>query len=206
MGLVYWLLYPPGMLRPLLALATLTTLTSAASAESDGAGVTDAVLTSKGYVIGAGSVGIQRAIQGGASVEGGKHLAGTHRFIRGQLAFGVSGRVGDYQQVRIGYEHRGCIVHDTLCAFGGIDAGYQHDRVERRLLEWGFGDGPSADYMVDAHDLILVPRAGVELGRHIKARLSLELPFYRRLDTHMDADSSDGGVGLSLSAGLGYAF
>lgn len=195
------------MLRPLLALATLTTVTATASAESDGAaGVTDGVLTSTGYVIGAGSLGIQRSIQGGVSLEGGKHLAGTHRFIRGQLAFGVSGRAGDYQQVRIGYEHRGCIVHDTLCAFGGIDAGYQHDRVESRPLEWGFSNGPSADYMVDAHDLILVPRAGVELGRHIKARLSLELPFYRRLDTHIDADSSDGGMGLSVSAGLGYAF
>jgi hypothetical protein len=195
------------MLRSLLVLATLTTLTVTASAQSaETPAAIDDVLASNGYVLGAGSLGIQRAIQTGVSLEGGKHIPGTHRFIRGQLAFGTSGDEGDYQQVRIGYEHRGCVANGSLCAFGGIDAGYQHDHVERRTFDWGFGDGPTAAYMVDAHDVLLVPRAGVELGRSIKARVSLELPFYRRLDTHMDADRSDGGVGLSVSAGLGYAF
>ena len=122
------------------------------------------------------------------------------------LAVGSSGDEGDYQQVRIGYEHRGCVLNDSLCGFGGIDAGYQHDHIAKRAFDWGFGDGPTADYVVDAHDLLLVPRAGVEVGHDIRARLSLELPFYRRLDMRMDSDRSDGGVGLSVSAGLGYAF
>jgi hypothetical protein len=194
------------MLRPLLAVASLTMLTATAAAEpSEPNREDDGVLTSNGYIVAAGGLGLQRSVQGGVQLEAGKHIAGTHRFVRGQITAGTSGRDGNFQQVRIGYEHRGCVAHDTLCAFAGLDAGYQHDHVDTRQVMWD-GSGSTDDSVVNAHDLIFVPRVGVELGRSVRTRVAVELPFYRRLDSHMDADHSDGGMGLALSFGVGYAF
>jgi hypothetical protein len=125
--------------------------------------------------------------------------------VHGQVTSGISGDSGRYMQARIGVERRTCAVREFFCAFGGADIGYQHDQVHD--TPWTFVSGTMQDpFVVDAHDVVVVPRAGVEMGRHVKTRLAIELPFYRRLDTHMDSDSSDGGLGLALSLGVGYAF
>lgn len=187
----------------LMSLAALLTMTATAAAESYDA--TQPTPPNDTYVIGAGSLGGQRALQAGVSLEAGKRLEHDRLFVRGQLTTGTSGDKGTHQQARVGVEGRGCAVRELFCAFGGVDAGYQRDQVHSTPWTLGLGD-PRDPYVVDAHDFIVVPRAGVEMGRHIKTRLALELPFYRRLDSHMDSDTSDGGMGLTLSLGVGYAF
>jgi hypothetical protein len=187
----------------MLGLAALVTMTTAASADSHD--VTQPAAPNETYVIGAASIGGQRAIQAAVQLEGGRSIQHSRTFVHGQITNGLSGDNGTYMQARIGLERRTCAVREFFCAFGGADLGYQHDQVNDTPWSFGGSDAPEP-FVVDAHDLLVVPRAGVEMGRHIKTRLAVELPFYRRLDTHMDSDPADGGLGLALSAGLGYAF
>lgn len=192
------------MNRMLVSFVALMTMTATAAAESYD--VTQPAAANETYVIGAGSIGGQRAIQLALQLEGGKSIGHSRTFMRGQLTSGTSGDSGSYTQARIGVERRNCAVREWFCAFGGVDAGYQHDMVSDTPWTFGLGSGPVERFVVDAHDLVVVPRAGVEMGRHIKTRLAVELPFYRRLDSHMDSDTSDGGMGLTVSLGAGYAF
>jgi hypothetical protein len=191
------------MNKMLLGFAALVTMTATAAAETFDA--TQPTAANETYVIGAGSIGAQRALTAGLQLEGGKSIQHSRTFMRGQLTSGRSGSAGEYMQARIGVERRNCAVRELFCAFGGLDAGYQHDQTSD--TPWSFVSGSMVEqYVVDAHDLVVVPRAGVEVGRHIKTRLAVELPFYRRLDSHMDSDRSDGGMGLTVSLGAGYAF
>lgn len=198
------LLMGVGMNTMLATLAAVMTMTAIAAAESYD--VTQPTGANETYVIGAGSIGGQRALQLALQLEVGKSIHHSRTFMRGQLTTGMSGDSGSYMQARVGVERRNCAVRELLCAFGGVDAGYQHDMVSDTPWTFGLGDGPRERFVVDAHDLVVVPRAGVEMGRHIKTRLAVELPFFRRLDSHMDSDTSDGGMGLTVSLGAGYAF
>jgi hypothetical protein len=54
--------------------------------------------------------------------------------------------------------------------------------------------------MVEAHDLMAVPRIGIELGSPIRFRAALDIPVTTRLDEHENR------VGAALSLGIGYAF
>jgi hypothetical protein len=191
------------MNKLLTAAAALLTMTATAAAESYDA--TQPTAPNETYVIGAASIGAQRAIQASLQLEGGKSIQHSRTFVRGQITSGISGDSGSYLQARVGVERRNCAVRELFCAFAGADVGYQHDQVSD--TPWTFVSGSMYDaYVVDAHDLVVVPRAGVEMGRHIKTRLAVELPFYRRLDSNMDSDSSDGGMGLAVSLGVGYSF
>jgi hypothetical protein len=192
------------MNKMLAGFAALVTMTQAAAAESYDA--TQPTARNETYVVGSGSIGAQRAIQASLQLEGGKSIHHSRTFVRGQLTSGKSGDAGSYMQARVGFERRNCAVRELFCAFGGVDAGYQHDMVNDTPWTFGLGSGPLEPFVVDAHDLVVVPRGGVEMGRHIKTRLAVELPFYRRLDSHMDSDPSDGGMGLTVSLGAGYAF
>lgn len=191
------------MNKLLAGFAALVTMTATAAAESYD--VTQPTTRNETYVIGSGSIGAQRAIQASLQLEGGKSIHHSRTFVRGQLTNGKSGDAGSYMQARVGFERRNCAVREFFCAFGGVDAGYQHDQVSD--TPWSFGgSGTSEPFVVDAHDLVVVPRGGVEMGRHLKTRLAVELPFYRRLDSHMDSDPSEGGMGVAVSLGAGYAF
>ena len=192
------------MKTTLAGFAALMTMTATAAAETYDA--TQPTTSNETYVVGSGSIGAQRAVQAGLQLEGGKSIHHSRTFVRGQLTTGKSGDSGSYMQARIGVERRNCAVRELFCAFGGVDAGYQHDMVSDTPWTLGLGSGPLDRFIVDAHDLVVVPRGGVEMGRHIKTRLAIELPFYRRLDSHMDSDPSDGGMGLTVSLGVGYAF
>jgi hypothetical protein len=121
-------------------------------------------------------------------------LSNTPLFVRAAVAGGVSGSEGRWQQARIGVEARGCVAREWVCAFGGVDAGYQHDHVIDDLL---FTD---AMHETNAHDLLLVPRAGLEVGKQIKLRSSLELPYSIRLDEREQV------VGIAATAGLAGSF
>lgn len=196
------------MNKLLAGFAALMTMTATAGAEifEETYDATQPTTGNEIYVVGSGSIGAQRALQAGLQLEGGKSIHHSRTFMRGQLTTGTSGDSGSYMQARIGVERRNCAVREFFCAFGGLDAGYQHDKVSDTPWTLGLGSGPRERFIVDAHDLVVVPRAGVEMGRHIKTRLAIELPFYRRLDSHMDSDPSDGGMGLTIALGAGYAF
>jgi hypothetical protein len=60
----------------------------------------------------------------------------------------------------------------------------------------------SDDSEIDAHDLILVPRSGVEVGGKIKVRAMVEAPLYLRLNgskgNEMDVNNG-GGFAMSLA-------
>jgi hypothetical protein len=191
------------MNKLLLGALAFVTMTATAGAETYDA--TQPAAPNETYVIGAGSIGAQRALVAGLQLEGGKSIHHSRTFMRAQLTSGRSGSAGEYTQTRIGVERRNCAVRELFCAFGGFDAGYQHDQTSDTPFSILSGS-MNEQYVVDAHDLVVVPRAGLEMGRHIKTRLAVELPFYRRLDSHMDSDSSDGGMGVTVSLGVGYAF
>ena len=140
------------------------------------------------------SIGTMRALRGGFYVDGGMRLADTPLFAHALLESGKSGSDGSYQQARGGIEARSCRVAGWLCAFAGLDVGYQHDHVVDEML---FSD---TVYMTNSHDLLAVPRVGIEVGRQLRFRLALEIPMFQSID------EDERGGGGEVSAGLGYAF
>ncbi|MDX2092579.1 MAG: hypothetical protein SFX73_32240 [Kofleriaceae bacterium] len=62
--------------------------------------------------------------------------------------------------------------------------------------------------MIKAHDLIVVPRVGVELGRSLKFRALVEAPLRARVVGYENESSQDElfGAGLALSLGVAGAF
>lgn len=190
------------MLLSLTAAMTLTLAGRAASAESYE--VTKDAKPSQGYLGVGGSLGVQRGIMGGMSIDGGKRLGDTPLFVRGQMTGGKSGTDGSFVQLRAGIEARGCI--SIVCAFGGVDLGYQRDHMIEDQL---FGSDPLE---IDAHDLVVIPRVGLEAGTKIKLRTALEVPLYKRLDKNddnpMDARHMDSqaGAGLALTVGVAGVF
>lgn len=199
------------MVRPLLCargmrffaslLAVLAT-TSVASAESYEP-MPSARPAKDGY-IGLGlELGGQRALMGGIKLDGGMRLGDTPWFARAQLTAGGSGSDGDYQQVRAGVEARSCGLGGWVCGFAGLDVGYQHDNmIDEPITFWSgdhTGDGPP-DEMTEAHDLMAVPRVGLEVGTPIRVRAALDLPMTTRLDERENRS------GAALSLGVAYAF
>jgi len=206
------------IMRTSVVLFALLASTSIASAESYDA--TQPLPPKDSYVNVGASAGVMRIFAAGVNVDGGMRLGDSPLFAHGQVAVGKSGS-GAYQQARTGIEARGCITQGWLCGFGGLDVGYQHDHADGAILfghpqhdlgsDQDFYDVFAADELVtDSHDLLAVPRVGIEVGRELRARLVLELPAYTSLD-EQDCMSSAGvrcgnGAGLMVSAGLGYAF
>lgn len=187
------------MFVTLTAALLLTLAARAASAESYDA--TKAAKPTQGYLGVGGSLGVQRAIMGGMSIDGGTRMGDTPLFARGQLTGGKSGTDGSFVQLRGGVEARGCAFRNLVCAFGGIDAGYQRDHVIDDQL---FSNEQTE---IDAHDLVLIPRAGIEAGTKIRLRTALELPLYKRLDQNDDnAMDSQAGAGLALTFGVAGVF
>jgi hypothetical protein len=101
---------------------------------------------------------------------------------------------GSYQQARAGLEARSCA--GVFCGVVGADAGYQHDSVMYETFCFGNGDCGGTN----AHDVLVAPRLGLEIGERTKFRTSIELPLAYRLDAH------DDNVGLSINAGIGGSF
>ena len=181
-------------------LAALAT-SSIASAESYDA--TQPARAKDGYVGVGVELGGQRALMGGVKIDGGLRLGDSPVFARAQVTGGGSGSDGDYQQIRVGLESRSCSAGGWVCAFAGIDAGYQHDNmIDQPITFWSgdnSGKGPSPE-MTEAHDLMAVPRAGIEVGKTVRVRAALDVPFTTRLDERENR------AGAALSLGLGYAF
>jgi hypothetical protein len=189
-------------MRFFVGLFAVLATTSIASAESYDA--TQPAVAKDGYIGVGAEFGGQRALMGGVKIDGGHRLGDTPWFARAQVTGGASGSDGNYQQVRAGVEARGCLLGGLLCGFAGVDAGYQHDHMmDKPWFNWGCSDtNPCSDRMdeVDAHDLMAVPRVGVELGTPIRLRAALDIPFTTRLDEHETR------AGAALSLGVGYAF
>jgi hypothetical protein len=187
------------MLGSLAAAMTLTLAARAAAAESYDA--TQEPTPSQGYLGVGASLGVQRAIMGGMSIDGGKRIGDTPLFVRGQMTGGKSGSDGSYVQLRAGVEARGCVFRNLLCAFGGVDTGYQRDHV----IDAAIFSNETTE--IDAHDVVMIPRLGVEAGTKIRLRTALELPMYKRLDKNDDNTmDSQTGTGLALTLGVAGVF
>jgi hypothetical protein len=195
-------------MKSLVTFAALVTLSAPALAEPYDA--TQPARPADGYLVSSVSVGGQRALRGGLSLELGHRMSEDSPLFLHVMAaagtnatFGTGG--GSYQQLRAGVEARTCAAREFFCAFAGLDAGYQRDRINSE--PWGFGHGEPGDpYIVNAHDLIVVPRLGVEAGRRIKVRSAIEAPLSRRFDATMDSDTSRSGEGLMILLGVGGAW
>jgi hypothetical protein len=187
-------------MRFFVVLFAVLASTSVASAESYDANTPGPV---KGAYVGLGAeVGEQRALMAGLKLDGGYRLGDTSLFARGQITAGYSGSDGRYQQVRVGIESRSCALGGLLCAFGGVDVGYQHDDMidQPWCLQGDTGGGCSGPDMTEAHDLMAVPRVGLELGTPIRFRAAFDLPLTTRLDERENR------VGGALSLGAAVAF
>jgi hypothetical protein len=184
----------------LAVLAATTSLTSSARAESYDA--TQSYPPKDGYVGVGVELGGQRALMGGFFLDGGYRLGDTSLFAHGRVTGGASGSDGDYQQVRAGIEARSCSDSGWVCGFAGVDAGYQHDNmIDAPFFCWSGDNGGGCEpEMTEAHDLMAVPRVGVEVGRSVRARVA----FDALLTTRLDERETRGGAALSV--GLGYAF
>lgn len=194
------LLIGTGMSKSFVALAALVTMTATAAAESYDA--TQPVPPARGYLGVGASAGVQRTIQGGFFVDGGTRISSTPLFVRGQLVGGVSGDAegASYTQMRVGIEGRGCIAREVLCAFAGADTGYQRDHVREDI--W-FSDSIKS---VDAHDVILVPRVGVEAGSKLRARMIVELPMYQQLNATDSMTFAERDVGMTFAFAIAGVF
>ena len=184
-------------MKTLLSLAILTSLTGVAAAETFEQ-IPSPARPVDGYFALGGVIGAQRAIHLGGALEVGSRVQHSPLFVRAQLAGGDSGLLtegGSFVQLRGGVEVRGCIARELLCGFTGADLGYQHEKAV--TYEYVI-DG---DLMTtDAHDLLVVPRVGYELGRTVKLRASLELPLYNRLDQR------ERGYAVAGTFGIGFGF
>jgi hypothetical protein len=187
-------------MKRLLALVISLALTATAAADpSDSSLVASRDAdTHNSYLFGALTIGGQRNLAAGAQLEAGRRLGDRDVYLRGQLTHGKNAD-GGIDQARVGLEARGC-AQQILCAFSGLDVGYQHDEAHSSF--WFTGD----EYGYDAHDAVFVPRAGFEIGNDVKIRAAVEMPFRRRFDSHVDSDTTAGGAGLAASLGAGYAF
>lgn len=187
------------MLVSLAAAMTLTLAGRAVRAESYDA--TQEPAPSQGYLGVGASLGVQRAIMGGMSIDGGKRIGDLPLFVRGQMTGGKSGTDGSFVQLRAGVEARGCVFRNLLCGFGGLDGGYQRDHVIDDQL---FDNG---QIEIDAHDVVLIPRVGIEAGSKIRLRTALEVPMYKRVDRNDDNYmDSQAGMGLAITFGVAGVF
>ena len=188
------------MSKPLSALVAVMALTAtAATAAAESYDATRTAKPSQGYLGVGGTLGAQRAIVGGMYIDGGKRISGSPLFVHGQMTGGKSGTDGSYAQLRAGVEVRGCMFAGLACAFAGADTGYQRDHMIDKGLS---GSGHSE---IDAHDLLLVPRAGLEAGSKIKLRAMLEAPLYMRVNGSDGMDASSGG-GIAGSLAVAAVF
>jgi hypothetical protein len=182
-------------MRFMVGLLAVLAVPSIAAAESYDA--TQPSAKSDGYIGLGAEFGGDRSLKGGIKLEGGYRIATTPLFVHGQITGGESGTDGDYQQVRAGVEARGCVLRELVCGFAGVDAGYQHDN----MIDHGwFAFDHDSPEMTEAHDLMAVPRVGIELGAPLRFRIALDLPVMTRLDQR------ESYVGVAVSAGVAYAF
>jgi len=183
------------------ALVTAALALTAATASAESYDATQPVAASNGYFGAGATIGAARGIKGGMFIDGAKRLGETPLFVRGQMTGGKSGSEGSYTQFRAGIEARGCVAQQFVCAFGGVDAGYQRDHMVERLIFTGENE------TIDANDLVAVPRAGLEVGRKIRLRSIIEAPLYNRLGAPSEmTTSNDRGAGLMLSLAVAGTF
>lgn len=183
------------------AAAVMTLAATATTAVAESFEATPDAAPSQGYVGVGASLGIERAIVFGMYVDGGKRLGTTPLFVHGQLTGGKSGSDGSFVQLRSGVEGRACGFRGLACVFAGADVGYQRDR----MVDAGLVGGEMTT--VDAHDVILVPRAGFELGGKLRLRAAAEAPIYQRLNSSDDDPTwMNRGAGLALTLAVAGVF
>jgi hypothetical protein len=184
-------------MRTVIALCTVLASTSIAAAES--LDETPTALAKHGHVSIGMEAGNMRTLALGAHVDGALQLSNLPLFAHAQLGAGMTGTEGSYQHARVGLEARGCMVRELLCAFGGLDVGYRHDHFVDRASIGYAPDGPRMEPF-HAHDLLAVPRAGVELGAPIRLRAAVEMPLFARVDGPAT------GRGTMFTLDMGWAF
>ncbi|MBL9018196.1 MAG: hypothetical protein JNL83_28675, partial [Myxococcales bacterium] len=145
-----------------------------------------------------GLVGLDEYMRLGASLEAGFRISQSSLFVHAMVSGGDGGQLfsgGSYVLARAGLEGRHCFATSVpLCAFLGIDIGRAWDHVEHDFLS----DMSPTDEVGN----LVVPRAGLELGRAIRARLAVEAPVYLPVG---DPDQSVQ-AGGAMQLGVGYAF
>jgi hypothetical protein len=197
------------MKTALLSLATVAALTAVASAEPYDATAPEPPRSTQYLDLGV-EAGSLRALVGGANLQGGYRLGDTPLFAHAQLSAGRSGSDGDYQQLRVGAEARGCVWREHFCLFTGLDVGYQHDHVvDEPSFLFSLAWDNDETYVASAHDVIAVPRLGFEVGGPLKVRAAIELPMYKTIagDTPMTHNGQvRSGVGALASLGVSYSF
>ncbi len=188
-------------MKTFAALAVVVTLTGAVtSAAAERNAATQPAQHGKGYLGVGMTLGVHRSFKSGMFVDGAKRMGTSAVFVRGQLTGGSSGDdTGSFTQMRVGIETRTCTAGRLVCAFAGTDVGYQRDNISNDKEGLGLMD-------IDAHDAILVPRAGLEVGTKIRLRTAIEAPLYQRLDASEAHYSDRSGAGLGLSLAIAGVF
>ena len=146
-------------------------------------------------------VGNMRTLATGYHLDGSRQLSDLPLFVHGRIAAGTTGTDGSYQQVRGGVDARQCVLGKLLCGFAGVDVGYRHDHVvdyPHYVYEPPRPEGRMEPF--HAHDVLAVPRVGLELGAPVRLRAAVELPMWARVD------EADSGRGVMFTVDMGYAF
>lgn len=189
------------MKTALVSAFVLAALTATAAAETQTPG--GAPIGKDGYVGLGVELGGQRDLKAGAMIDGGLRLSDSPLYLHARYAHGLSGDRGSYDQVRVGLEARKCSSNEWFCGFAGLDVGYQADHVvsDKFCIKGDNGGGCEGAHMETmARDFLLVPRAGVEVGKRVKWRTSVELPVAMRMDMPQTV------TGLSVTTGVAYAW
>jgi hypothetical protein len=179
------------MTKALSIVAVLVATTAIAAAEpTDGAASVE-ITNPAGYLGLGGTAGLSNIGYAGFALEGGARLGSMPLYVRGQLDRGIGQTVfrdGTYQSYRLGIEVRHCDGVFRGCLFGGVDGG-----VRRAQLF-----DSETDMEERLSDPMVIPRAGIELGSRVKARIALELPTSFREEETL--------TGFGVTVGVAYVF
>lgn len=133
--------------------------------------------------------GTRGGVYGALQLDGGHRLDGP-LWLHARLAQGGMAGIdeatmsSDFAEARLGLEARGCRLDGLLCAVGGLDVGYRHERLV-------------AEFDAERADLVTaIARLGLDLGgQHVRLRVSVESGVDRA-----------GWNGLGLTTGVAYAW
>ena len=171
----------------LIAFASLAVLGSVAHADDsitegfDAAAARDTAAHT--YVSTGANAGlVNQFIALGGQLEVGRQLANSPVSLHAAFATGEADELfstgnGQFQQVRVGADLRGCNSNGVLCAFLGTDVGFQHTRWVGDEGTWlvDEGGGDTMTVTKDSSRMIGVGRIGLDIGgKHLRWRPGIE--------------------------------
>ena len=150
--------------------------------------------------VGVGLGGYNELLIAGAQLDAGLRIPGSPLWLHGAVGAGSTARLfdtgtGSYVRVTAGLEAHGCLLRNTFCVFGGVDAGVLHAQFSG-TDSFSLSDSPTMDVVESTH-IVAVPRAGFDVG-------SQTVRFRWTLDVPLDLGGPDPSGGAIVAVAVAY--